>query len=374
MLPDEPRDESTATRRVRDYAIRPTGTLPRHIQTWVVLGIAVLMTGIIALSGSTRPADRKPISASLPPAIEPNDARIQEYRTRIDEEARRLTAAQAELDLAKRALTASPPAVADGAPRVPATGTPPDSGLENEKRQRAYRALFADNIALSLRKADRPAAAGAAPGQGATPPAPSPAAPPAATTENTTGYRVAEGTILEAVLTNRLDGSFSGPVNAMVTTTVYSVDRQHALIPQGSRLLGEAKAVASLGQQRLAIAFHRLLLPDGRSVTLDQFQGLSQVGETGLRDQVNNHYVQLFGASLAIGALGGLVQANTRAGFDTTGGDLYRQGVAGSLAQSSLHILDRFLNVLPTVTIREGQRLKVYVSGDLNVPAYGERS
>ena len=56
--------------------------------------------------------------------------------------------------------------------------------------------------------------------------------------------------------------------------------------------------------------------------------------------------------------------------FDATGADVYRQGVASSVAQSSTRILDRFLNLLPTVTIREGHRIKVYLSGDLELPAY----
>jgi type IV secretion system protein VirB10 len=186
-------------------------------------------------------------------------------------------------------------------------------------------------------------------------------------------YPIREGTIIEAILTNRLDGTFVGPVNAMVTADVYAADRRHRLIPQGARLLGEAKAVTYTGQQRLAVTFHRLLLPDGTSVTLDQFKGLSQVGETGLEDQVNHHYAQLFGVSIAIGAIGGLAQINTRAGVDATGADLYRQGVGASLGQSSLHILDRFLNILPTVTIREGQRVKVYLAADLAMPAMEER-
>ena len=138
----------------QDRAGRPTGVLPRHLQTWVVLGIAVSMTGIIALSGSSRPVDRRPAVAGSPPPLEANDARIQEYRKRIDEEARRLSAAQAELDLAKRGLGTPPAAMPEPVVQQPiANGSSPEAGIENERRQKAYRALFADNIALSFRKA-----------------------------------------------------------------------------------------------------------------------------------------------------------------------------------------------------------------------------
>ena len=111
-------------------------------------------------------------------------------------------------------------------------------------------------------------------------------------------------------------------------------------------------------------------MPDGFSASLDRFQGLNQIGDAGLRDQVNNHYVRLFGVSLAIGAIGAVAEAGTAGALTASGTDLMRQGFAQSMGQSSAQILDRFLNVLPAVTIREGHRVKVYLSGDLALPDY----
>jgi len=175
--------------------------------------------------------------------------------------------------------------------------------------------------------------------------------------------------VIEAVLTNRLDGSFSGPVNAMVTSPVYSTDRQTVLIPEGSRVLGTAAPVQAFGESRLAVRFHRLVLPSGETYNLDLFPGLNQRGDAGLQDQVNRHYFQLFGASAAIGALSGLAQFSTRSSASPhyTFSDAYRQGLGGSLAASASRILDRFLNVLPTITIREGHRLEIYVTTDVSV-------
>jgi type IV secretory pathway VirB10-like protein len=316
-------------------------------------------------------------------------------------------------------------------PRDPSYATyAPDrsiDALQNDRRKREYESLFASNVALSYRrdpvsKAHSEAATDSTPdvrpagaeGLGDFPVMPSvprpvwpslsfasPSAPPAQSPVSLTRtqqdvnraaedpaadgyrkdanqleqaggklYRLFEGTVLETVLTNRLDGSFSGPVNCMVTTNVYSKNRQHVLIPQGSRVLGEVRKVETFGDQRLAVTFHRLIMPDGFSVNLDQFPALNQIGETGLVDQVNRHYLQVFGASLAVGAIAGLSQANTRYGFDASAADTYRQGAAASLSQSSLHILDRYLNVLPTFTIREGHRVKVYLTADLSLPAY----
>jgi type IV secretion system protein VirB10 len=111
-------------------------------------------------------------------------------------------------------------------------------------------------------------------------------------------------------------------------------------------------------------------MPDGYSVSLDQFKGLNQIGDTGLRDQVNNHYLRIFGVSLAVGALGAVAETGTAGSLNASSADLMRQGFAQSTAQSSAQILDKFLNVMPTVTIREGHRVKVYLSGDLALPDY----
>jgi type IV secretory pathway VirB10-like protein len=86
-------------------------------------------------------------------------------------------------------------------------------------------------------------------------------------------YILFEGTVLETVLINRLDGQFSGPVECLLANDVYSHDRQHLLIPAGTKILGETKKVDSFGQTRLAVAFHRLIMPDGYSVSLDKFKG-----------------------------------------------------------------------------------------------------
>jgi type IV secretion system protein TrbI len=183
-----------------------------------------------------------------------------------------------------------------------------------------------------------------------------------------------EGTELESVLVNRLNGDFAGPVICQISTDVYSHDHDELLIPAGSRVLGETKKVNDVGQERLAVVFHRLIMPDGYTVDLDQAPGLNQIGETALNDKVNNHYFRIFGASIAIGALAGLssIGANNSAitGLPTSNLSAYREGVTASLSQSSLQILNRFLNIPPTITIREGHRVRIFLTQDLLLPAY----
>jgi type IV secretion system protein VirB10 len=184
-------------------------------------------------------------------------------------------------------------------------------------------------------------------------------------------HRIFEGSIFETVLTNRINGAFAGPINTMLTTDVYSHDHQTLLVPQGTRCLGTVSAVNSVNQQRLLVAFHRCIMPDGYPLDLDKFTGLNQVGETALRDLVNHHYLQIFGASLAVGAIGGLAQVgNSTTAFAYDPAVTIRNGISQQLGQESIQILDRFLNQLPAFFVREKTRVKIYISEDLEVPAY----
>jgi type IV secretion system protein TrbI len=185
-----------------------------------------------------------------------------------------------------------------------------------------------------------------------------------------------EGTILESVLVNRVNGDFAGPIICQITTDLYSHDHSQLLIPAGTRVLGETKKVSDVGQARLAVVFHRLIMPDGFSVDLDQAPGLNQIGETALHDKVNNHYFRIFGSSIAVGAIAGLASIGTNnspaTSLPTSSASAYREGVSGSLSQSSLRILERFLNIPPTITIREGHRVRIFLTQDLLVPAFAQ--
>jgi type IV secretion system protein VirB10 len=191
-------------------------------------------------------------------------------------------------------------------------------------------------------------------------------------------YLVYEGSVLDTVLMNRLDGDAVGPVKVLVSNPLYSHDHQHVIIPEGTVVLGEAKKIGAAGfgqQRRMAVVFHRLIMPDGYSVDLDQFQGLDQIGEEGLKDKVNNHYLQIFGTSIALGVVAGASQITQGGGTITTSGSqAFTNGAAASVSQSAATILDRFIQIPPTITIREGHRVKVYFTQDLLLPAYSNHT
>ena len=177
--------------------------------------------------------------------------------------------------------------------------------------------------------------------------------------------RIYEGAFLEAVLVTQLSGDFPGPVLAQVAVPFYSADRQRVLVPRGARVIGTASAVQGQDQERLAVSFHRLIYPDGRWVTLN-FHGLNQVGEGALKDRVNRHYFSMFAAVGAVGIISGLTLQNSNPYGG--GAQAFRAGAGQGLGQAAEQILQRFLNRLPTLTIRAGHRLRIWFTSDVLVP------
>jgi type IV secretory pathway VirB10-like protein len=402
---------------VTDRRPAPKGVLPRGMQAWLMAGVAGGMVLIIVLTGRPTPAARP---LQVPAAdTSPNPDRLREYQDRL-----RVAEARAAQEANSASIAPSRPSSES---REPRTGSAPDS-VASERKRRAYESLFAGNVVLSRRPdAERPNPQGPAtpgvvaravpaaqetvatpsvdqiadavvratvragtPVASAAPPAQAPIASssrprPAAVDETAsrvqTGpissasplHRIVEGTIIDTVLTNRLDGGSAAPINCLVTNPVFSHSGRDVVIPAGARVLGDTKAVQAFGETRLAIAFHRLVMPDGSSFTLDRPPGLNQIGDAGLRDQVNQHYWSTFGAAAAVGLVSGLSQFLGAAGLSAGQGNrtvIIAGGVTDATSQSGLQVMNRFLNRLPTITIREGHRIKVYLTSDLELPAY----
>ena len=170
---------------------------------------------------------------------------------------------------------------------------------------------------------------------------------------------VYEGRMMQAVLETQLAGDFTGEARARITVPVRTRDRKRVVIPRGTTAIGEAEAVENGFQTRLAVSFSRLLFPDGRSVRM-RFQGLSSLGETGLADEVNRHYVSTLGAVGAVGLLAGLSGGGGSEGYF----DPARQ----QFSVAAIRFLDRFMNRLPEIRIRAGHPVRIYLTQDLLVP------
>ena len=184
-------------------------------------------------------------------------------------------------------------------------------------------------------------------------------------------YRIFEGTILEGVVTNHIDGGFSGPVLVMLTTDYYSHDHQQLLMPQGTRLIGTVQSVGNAQQRKLFVVFHRAICPDGFSLDFDKYVGLDQIGTTGLATKVSHGYFQAFAAAAAIGGLGGLAQIGNNGSILTPSTEI-QNGISEQSAVEGEQVLNHFLNRLPVITLKEGSRARIYVGRDILIPSYAE--
>lgn len=397
-------------------APEPKGVIRKNIKMFVYLGAIALLIVASLFSSKKKTPGNVPAKGTPPqPFVQDNTANnVADLQNQLATERQKQ---QQDQQMAAALAAAQTPAQQLAAGQYAPNGQPttlppqpsqqgqPASGqqqlspelqqaqqLAGKEREIAFNSRFASNLAyngqaeetkaLQARQANSgqlmqvsaidPYEAVVNAGQGSSLSAPRGAGeqPPAASTANAKRapevnvdfaigqpYVIFEGATLDTVLMNRLDGDAPGPVKVLVSNPFYSHDHQHVLIPDGTIVLGEAKKIGAGGfrqQRRMAVVFHRLIMPDGFSVDLDQFHGLEQIGQEGLKDKVNNHYLQIFGTSIALGVIAGASEIEAGGGtISTSGSQTFTTGAAGSVSQSSTTILDKFIQIPPTITIRK---------------------
>ena len=398
---------------LRHVQVEPKGVLQKNLKMLVYLGAAALVI-VAAMFSSTGKKTQGTKGQPPQPMVQDNtDNSVQDLKNQL----------QAEQQKTPPQVSAPNPDYAPGGRYfgcVPGQACTPEMQQQNpqmqqltpeqqqeqqlaaKERELAYNAQFASNIAYS-RPPDPPPGARSADPDSAQPPINSAADPNSSliaprgagahaaheeeqkhalevNVDSAVGppYVLYEGTTLDTVLMNRLDGDAAGPVKVLVSNPVYSHDHQHVIVPDGTVVLGEARKIGAAGfgqQRRMAVVFHRMIMPDGYSVDLDQFHGLDQIGEEGLKDKINNHYLEIFGASIALGVIAGAAQIEQGGGALTgSGSQLFTNGASASVSQSATTILNRFIEIPPTITIREGHRVKVYFTQDMLLPAYSNHN
>lgn len=370
-----------AEHEIQDFRTKPPGVLPKKMATLAMFSVGGGLIALAYFGSSTKPVV-KPVPEAAPAPLTHND-QVRTIQAQLGQLAEQNRQRQL-VALAPEPVALTPQEIHPAA--APATEKDP---LIEKRRQKEYDSLFSSSVvarkaaplatptleetAAAVLKASGlslagkpPGAPGALPGALPTPPARVP-----------TGHRLLEGSILDAVLTNRLDGGVASPVVAMITNPIYAFrEPDVVLIPAGSKAIGETKPVQNFGESRLAVSFHRVIFPNGGDVSLDQFTGLNIAGDSGLHDQVNHHYLSTFGAAAAVGLVSGLGQAvgNVGLGGNRNNTIVVAGGVGNSTSQSMSQVMSRFLNRLPTITIREGFRLKIFITSDLDLPEYKEKS
>ncbi|MDN5005509.1 TrbI/VirB10 family protein [Bradyrhizobium sp. GCM10027634] len=185
---------------------------------------------------------------------------------------------------------------------------------------------------------------------------------------------VQAGTIIPGALITGIRSDLPGQITAQVTENVSdSPTGRLLLIPQGARLIGVYDSQVAFGQSRVLLVWTRLIMPNGRSIVLERLPGADAAGYSGLEDEVDNHWGELFKAA----ALSTLLAVGTElgAGSDTNSNDsaiiqALRHGAGDSLNQTGQQVVRRSLNIQPTLTIRPGFPIRVIVNRDLVLEPY----
>lgn len=180
----------------------------------------------------------------------------------------------------------------------------------------------------------------------------------------TSPYVVQAGSVIAAALITGIRSDLPGQITAQVTQNVYdSPTGRILLIPQGARLIGEYDSKIADGQNRVLLAWDRLILPGGRSITLDRLPGADTAGMAGLADRTDRHWGHMLKAALVSTLLG--VGAEIGASDDDRLVQAVRRGTQDGLNDTGRQLVDRQLRVPPTITIRPGFALRVIVTRDL---------
>lgn len=185
-------------------------------------------------------------------------------------------------------------------------------------------------------------------------------------------YIVQAGNVIPAALITGLRSDLPGQITAQVTEPIYdSPTGRYLLIPQGARLIGQYDSSVAFGQSRVLLVWNRLIMPNGKSIVLERQPGADTEGYAGLEDDVDYHWGSLLKGAL----LSSILSVGAQAGSSSQDGAIIqalRQGASNSISQTGQQIVQRQLNIQPSLTIRPGFPVRVIVTRDLVLEPYGE--
>lgn len=183
-------------------------------------------------------------------------------------------------------------------------------------------------------------------------------------------YQLMAGTIIPASLVTGLNSDLPGFVIAQVTENVFdSLTGQHLLVPQGSRLIGKYDSVIAFGQSRALVVWQRIIRPDGASIVIDNLPAADEAGYAGLADKVDFHTWKLIKGI----ALSTLLGVGTELSLGSNESDLVqaiRESTQENVNRAGQSIVQRTLDIQPTITVRPGWPLRVIVNKDIILSPY----
>jgi len=187
---------------------------------------------------------------------------------------------------------------------------------------------------------------------------------PYALTAAPSPYTLSAGSVIAASLITGLRSDVPGLVTAQVTENVYdSATGRILLVPQGARLVGSYDSVVAFGQKRALVVWQRIILPDGRSLQMDNVPATDPSGYAGLEDKVDFHTWALLKGVVLSTMLG--VGAELQFSGESDLVQALRESTQQSVSRAGDQLTSRSLQVQPTVTIRPGAPVRLVVHRDL---------
>jgi type IV secretion system protein VirB10 len=183
-------------------------------------------------------------------------------------------------------------------------------------------------------------------------------------------YTLRAGTVIPGLLLTAIISDLPGDLVGQVSRDVYdSKTERLLLIPKGARLIGTYDNQVAAGEDRLLVAWTRLIFPDGRSLRLPGLALKDRQGQTGAKDHVDTHWRSIFGSALLLSAISAGVQLSqpqqTSFLAPPSTGQIAGGAVGQELSSVALEMLRRRIDRPPTITIRAGQAFNVFLNGDL---------
>jgi type IV secretory pathway VirB10-like protein len=183
-------------------------------------------------------------------------------------------------------------------------------------------------------------------------------------------YQVMAGTLISASLITGLNSDLPGLVVAQVTENVYdTVTGRTLLIPQGARLIGTYDSVVAFGQSRALVVWQRIITPNGSSIVIDNLPATDTSGYAGLEDEVDYHTWTLL-KGIALSTLLGVGSQVTFGSQQSNLVEAIRESTRESTNQAGQRIVEKDLNIQPTITVRPDWPLRVIVHKDLVLQPY----
>lgn len=178
------------------------------------------------------------------------------------------------------------------------------------------------------------------------------------------------GTIIPAILINGINSELEGVAIGQVSQNVWdSTYGKQVLIPQGTRLIGEFKSDIKEGQSRVGVSWNRLQFPNGKTLSLSNMVGSDQAGFTGFSDKINNHYKKKFGSATLLSIISGVASMFT-SDKNSSSGEAFTNQVSQQYATVGSKLIEKNLDIPPTIIIRPGYRFTVIVTKDFALEPY----